>query len=300
MRIADTTLVDLLSSQLASQQQSIASLDTQLSSGVSIQQPSDNPIGTVNSLAYRRQISQLSSFSNTAQTASSWLGLANSSVNTVLGTLQTVKSVVLQALNSGAQTPQSYQAFASQLQGVFQTLVGLANTSYAGTSIFAGTADVAAAYSPTGIYNGNQTAFTMKVAPSTTVSVGIPGTTVFGGGTSGIQDLFSTLNNTIKDLGLGPGATSSANLQSDLNALDANMNLAEGAAATLGESSKLVSTSQTTDSSSTTTIQTALSNTMDANLATLGPELQAQMTSYQAAVSAVSQILPLSLATYVK
>lgn len=300
MRIADTTLVELLSSQLQNQQNQIASLDSQLSSGLSIQQPSDNPIGAVEALGYQRQIARATAFENTANAATSWLGLATSSVGSVLNNLQTVKSVVLQALNSGAQTPQSYQAFASQLQGVQKTLLSLANTTYGGTAIFAGTADVPAAYSSSGTYAGNESPFTMQVAHATTVSVSLPGTKIFGGGTTGVQDLFTTLKNIITDLGAGPGATSSANLQTDLGALDANANLVQQAAATLGESSKMVSTAQSVDQSSLNTMQQTLATTVDANVATLGPELQSQMTSYQAAVAAVSQILPLTLSNFVK
>ncbi|HLI16008.1 MAG TPA: hypothetical protein VKV23_08165 [Acidimicrobiales bacterium] len=300
MRISDLTLSASLGGELQADQQALAALDGEISSGLAIQQPSDDPVGAVQVLADRRQIAQLAAYQSTAQAASSWLGLAGQTVTAVLDSLQTARTVVLQALSSGSQTTQSYQAYAEQLSGTLQTLVGLANTTYGETPIFAGTAGVAAAYSPTGAYNGNSTPFTMQVGPGTTVAVSVPGTSLFGGGPTGVQDLFTTLGNLVADLSKGPGPAAEAGLTNDLAALDANISLAEQASTTIGESSRMVSSAESANTAASTQLQGALGTLEDANLGVLGPQFQADLTAYQAALAAASQTLPETLAAFLK
>ena len=126
----------------------------------------------------------------------------------------------MQSLNTGGQNAQTYADLAQQLQGVLSTLVGLGNTQFGGTAIFAGTADVAAPYAANGTYSGNSQTFTIQVGPGAPIAASVPGTTLFGGGSSGIQSVFQTLQNTINDLELPAQAPQRPPpLSNDLNRL---------------------------------------------------------------------------------
>ncbi|HTW98892.1 MAG TPA: hypothetical protein VMD59_08955 [Acidimicrobiales bacterium] len=304
MQVGDLTLYDSLAGTLNADQSSINTLDQELSSGLALQQPSDDPVAVVNALADQSQISQLTSTTNSATTASSWLGLANNTANSVINTLQTANSLMLQALNEGSQNSGSYQQIAQQVQGVVQQLVSLGNTDYAGTPIFAGTAGVSTPYTgnaSSGVtYNGNEQSFTIQVGPGAPTAVSVPGTDLFGGGTTGIQSVFTTLQNFITHLDAGPGATSETNIQSDLTALTANMSQAETAATTLGESSQEVTSASTAATSTSAAVQKNLASTEDANVADVTTQLQAQLASYQSALYAVSQTVPETLAQFLK
>lgn len=215
----------------------------------------------------------------------------------MLNTLQSVQTLVLQALNSGSQNAQSYNSIATQIKGQIQSLIGLANTTYAGTAIFSGTAGGSAAYSSTGTYLGNNTPFTIDLGNGQKVAASVPGTTLFG---SSPNDLFSTLNQIVTDLGAGPGGATETNLQNDMNTLQNNITQANNAAATLGEASQQVQTVQASASATTTQVQTILANTEDVNVATVTSQLQQDLANYQAALYASSQAVPESLAAFLK
>jgi len=128
----------------------------------------------------------------------------------------------------------------------------------------------------------------------------VPGDQLFGGGTSGTQSVFTTLQNIVTDLQAGPGASSYAGLQSDLNALDGNISQAETAATTLGQASQQVTTASSAASATTLQVQTILTSTMSTDLPSVTTALQTDMTNYQAALYAVSQAVPETLAQFIK
>ncbi|MCL5048098.1 MAG: hypothetical protein M1374_04865 [Firmicutes bacterium] len=299
MRITDLTLTNQLSGSLQSQEQTINNLDNQLGSGTSLLTPSSNPIAVSNVLNYQNQLSQVNAQQNNVTTAQSWLGLANGAASQTVSVMQQIQSTVLQALNSGVNNAQTYNSMAQQVQGAVKELLGLANTSYGQTQIFAGTASVSQAFSATGAYNGNATAFTIDVGSGSPVAASVPGDQLFGGGTSGIQSIFTTIQNIVTNLQAGPGAASYAGLQSDMTALTANLNQAGIAADSIGESLQQVNAASTANQSTSTELQTAISNLGSVNIPSVSTTLQADLTSYQAALYAVSKAVPETLAQFI-
>jgi flagellar hook-associated protein 3 FlgL len=300
MRITDITLADQLSGDLESQQATISGLDEELSSGVALSEPSDNPVAVADTLSYSRQIAKAASDQSNATTAQSWLGLGNQTANQVISSLQSVRTTVLQALNTGSNNAQSYSEMAQQIQGEISQMVGFANTQYGSTAIFAGTAAVSQPYSSSGAYSGNSQAFTIEVGSGSPVSVSVPGDQMFGGGTSGVQSVFTTLQNIVTHLQEGPGSSSDASLQTDLNDLDANMTQSETAATTLGESTQQVTAASSAAENTSTQLQTIRSTTESTDVPTVTAALQSDLTTYQAALYAVSQTVPETLAQFLK
>jgi flagellar hook-associated protein 3 FlgL len=189
---------------------------------------------------------------------------------------------------------------AQQLQGQISQLVGLANTQYGTTSIFAGTAGVSQPYSTAGDYSGNSQSFTISVGGGAPVAVSVPGDQLFGGGTSGVQSVFTTLQNIVTHLQAGPGSASYSSLKTDLDNLGANMTQAETAATTLGESTQAVSAATTAAETTSTQLQTILATTQSTDVPTVTAALQSDLTTYQAALYAVSQTVPETLAQFLK
>lgn len=300
MRITDLTMTDQMAGALDDQQATISNLDEQLSSGQSLLQPSDDPVAVTNVMSYNRQLAQIASDQSNITTAQAWLGLGNQTANQVVTTLQSVRTVMLQALNSGGDNDTSYAEMAQQLQGYASQLLSLANTQYGDTAIFAGTAAVTQPFAASGTYSGNSSGFTVNVGSGAPVAVSIPGDQLFGGGSSALQSVFETLQNTVTDLSAGTGAPSYADLQADMNALDANITQAETAATALGASTQQVSAAATTASNNSTQLQKVLTSTESTDVPTVTAALQSDLTTYQAALYAVSQTVPETLAQFLK
>lgn len=296
MRISDVAFTNTLVGQIGNQESAITALEGQLGSGRAITQPSDNPTGTVSALALQSQISQVGSWQSNLATASSWLGLANSTANSVVDSLQQARTLVLQAANQGAQSPATYSAIAQQISGIASNLVSLANTNYAGRPIFAGTSTAAAAYSGAGssvAYQGNTSAPSLVVGAGQTLEQSVTGPTLFGAGSA---SAFQTLAKVGRDL--SSGSPSSAALQSDLTALDANISQATSGAAVLGNLAEQASSLTTALASQSTSLQGELGTLVSVNVPQVATQLKSEMTTYQAALWAASQAVPPSLVQY--
>ena len=239
MGVADVSLSQAITQQLNQQELSIANLEEQISSGRSLNKPSDNPAAVTQVLQLSSQASQLSNWQANAQTATSWLGMGNDAVNTALGDMQSARTLILQALNQGTQDATTYQAVAQQLQGINADLLSTANTQYEGRPIFAGTSASSQAYDASGNYLGNGDTPNVVIGSGAgsgqTAALSVPGPSVFG---SGATSVFNTLTTVIGQL--GSGAPTATQLNTALNALDANISTAEQAGAVLGNGSEQV------------------------------------------------------------
>ncbi len=151
----------------------------------------------------------MTSWQANSQTATSWLGMGNNALNSTLSDMQSARTLLLQALNEGTQSATTYQAIASQLQGINANLLDTANTQYEGRPIFAGTSASSQAYDTAGNYLGNADSPTVIVGPGSgageAANLSVPGPSVFG---TGGANVFATLSTVIGQLGSGaPTAT---------------------------------------------------------------------------------------------
>lgn len=297
MRVADTSLSQAITSQLNQQESSIAALEEQVSSGRSLNKPSDNPAAVTQVLQLSSQASQLTSWQANAQTATSWLGMGNNALNSVLANIQSARTLLLQALNQGTQSSATYQAIAQQLQGINADLLDTANTEYEGRPIFAGTSASPQAYDSAGNYQGNADSPTVIVGAGSgagqPATLSVPGPAVFG---TGGASIFTTLSTVIGQL--GSGAPTAGQLNAALTALDANISTAEQAGARLGNASQSVTSTSAALTTQLTAVQNGRSGLEDVNIATVTTQLDTEMTNYQAAMWAASQAIPETLVKF--
>ncbi|MEI9975168.1 MAG: flagellin [Ignavibacteriota bacterium] len=118
---------------------------SQITSGIAVQQPSDNP----NAVTEILQIQNALAHNKQVQTN---LGSVTAEVNTADSALQTAVQQLTNAITlatqaaSTVQTAQSRAAIAQQVSGIQQSLVGIAQTQVNGRYIFSGDRDSTAPY----------------------------------------------------------------------------------------------------------------------------------------------------------
>lgn len=297
MDISDVALTQTLMSQLSTQSNSISALQEQIASGQALNQPSDNPAAVTQVLALSSQVGQLTSWQNNSDTATSWLATANTTANSVLESMQSAQTLLLQAANQGAQDPTTYEALGSQISGIVSNLLALANTQYEGRSIFAGTSATTTAYDASGNYLGNSDTPTVVIGPGQgagqAVNLSVPGTAMFG---TGAANVFSTL--TTIATALQSGTPTASQISTAMNALSANVATAQQASAVLGNSSQTVSNVTATLTNQIANVQASQANLEDVNVATATTQLESETTNYQAALWAASQSLPDTLVKF--
>ncbi|NDY57539.1 flagellar hook-associated protein 3 [Desulfovibrio sulfodismutans] len=109
----------------------------QSSSQQRINKPSDDPIGTVRVLNGRDTLSSLGQYRENISMAEGWLSLADSTMTSVSTVLTSIKELAEQA-SSGTLTDENREQISYEMRQLFEQLISLANTTYQGSSIFAG------------------------------------------------------------------------------------------------------------------------------------------------------------------
>ncbi|HEX4052015.1 MAG TPA: flagellar hook-associated protein FlgL [Steroidobacteraceae bacterium] len=138
MRISTPMLNNLALNGIMQDESALSSTQNQLSTGLSINSPADNPAGEVELLQLTAASSQYQQYLSNGQGASSNLNLEEQALTSASTTLQSVQSLVTEA-NSGTNNSGDLQSIATQIQQLGQQLLGTANSTNAtGQYLFAG------------------------------------------------------------------------------------------------------------------------------------------------------------------
>jgi flagellar hook-associated protein 3 FlgL len=284
----------LVNNSLSALQQSflkLTDLQDQASSLKRLRKPSDGPADVVSAMQLHASLDRNDQYTRNLSDAQGWLGNADNALTTTVTQLQKVNDLVVQASNVSTDS-NARQGIAAQIDSIRQTLIGVANTQYAGRPIFAGTASGNAAYDSNGQYVGVSSAVERNIAPGQRVQVNVNGDAVFG---PPGNDLFTTLSQISQAVQTNP---------SQLNALQAQLGTqttqVQSQLAQVGSRFLRVQTMQSQNTSDGLTMKQNLSSIEDADVAQVMVQLQAQQVAYQAALSATARAIQPSLTDFLK
>jgi flagellar hook-associated protein 3 FlgL len=275
-------------------QSQLAKLQEQLSSGNQITTPSDDPSGTVNALRTRSELARNAQYATNSADAIGWLSTADGTYSQSVATLQQARTLVVEALNTGANDATSKNAIAQQLSGLRTALLSLANTTYNGRPLFGGTTAEGTAFAADGTYQGDSGAVTRAVGAGNVVTVSAVGTDVFGSGGASVFTLLQNLSAAVSSG--GPAAT----LDSALSDIDSAISRISTAQSTEGAAYQQVQRAQTVGTTEATALKTRLSGIEDVDLADLAVKVTTANTTYQAALQTTASIGQLSLLDFLR
>jgi flagellar hook-associated protein 3 FlgL len=270
----------------------LSDLQSQMSSGRQITKPSDSPTGTNTALNLRGELKRLTQYQSNATDALGWLTTVDSTLSSFSTQLQQVRSLVLQGLNTGANSAASNAALAQQVDQIRQSLIGQANASYQGRPVFGGTTSGSVAFDATGSYVGDTGTVQRTIGPNQTVTINQLGTDVFGANGSNV---FDVLNSISADLQSNPTA-----LNTDLQNLDSAMQKISSQQGLEGAVYNRIENVQSVNSTNTVQLKSQLSDVQDIDLADMAVQVQTADTAYQAALATTAQIKQISLLDFLK
>ncbi|KVL39113.1 flagellar biosynthesis protein FlgL [Burkholderia territorii] len=183
MRISTTQFYQLNVGQMNDQQAQLAQLYQQISSGVSLTTPADNPVGAAQAVQLSMTSATLSQYAANQSTALASLGAEDQALQNVSTVLGNIQSVIVRA-GDGSLADSDRAALATQLEGYRDQLLSLANsTDGAGNYLFAGYKNAAAPFTKNaagGIsYVGDTGTRTVQIDDSRSVPQGDSGLSVF-------------------------------------------------------------------------------------------------------------------------
>jgi flagellar hook-associated protein 3 FlgL len=289
-------LVTSLNASTLSEQQ----LTGELSSGLRVSSLSDDPVAAGQASLLSSAISQDDTFVQSASTAQSLMQVADSTLSSVVTQLTSALSLAV-AGNSGTENTSDLNSLSQQLSSVRDQVVSLANTSYQGTYIFAGSQgntqpySVSSSTSPaTTTYSGDSQVNTITTENGQQLQTSLAGSAVFSAPGA---DVMTALNNLIADFASGRvSGTASSDIGTLKNALS-NVSEQQGI---LGSSLARIESASTyaqTDSVNRTATVGAL---VASDPATVATQLSAAETQNQALMSVISTVEKQSLFTYLQ
>lgn len=276
-----------------------ALLEQQIGSGNTINSPSDDPAGAASIMQLNASLARAKQYVTNANDGLGWLSLANSTVNSVVSTLQAAQQAV-QALSGESLTGQqsAVTGTAAQLQSALQQVLALANTTYGGQAIFSGTGNVTTAYDTSGNYVGGGSSPTRTVAPGVTVAVSLTGPEVFGSGPTGLLGTSGVLQTLINDVSAGTSTSLQKAMTTDLSALGSAIQGVTGQAAVLGANYQRMQGFATQATDAQTALQTQISAEDSVDVAAATTQLTQDQQNYQMGLWATSRIEQTSLVNY--
>ena len=142
MPVSITGVSNLLASEVAEQsintiQQNMLSVENQLSTGLAVNQPSDNPQATSTILTLQKSLNVNTQYQSNINSANAQLSTVNSSLSGLSSLLLQAQSIASANVGTGTSAQEQANA-ATVVQSLVTSALNIANTAYNGTYIFGG------------------------------------------------------------------------------------------------------------------------------------------------------------------
>jgi flagellar hook-associated protein 3 FlgL len=182
MRISTATFNSDAVSQMDALETALQQTETQLSTGVQLQNASDNPIGMSQVNQMNVEVSASTQYVTNSNTANTNLGLEEQALSNASSIMQNAVTLATEANNSSL-TPANRTDIATQLQQDLQSLTSIANsTDSNGNYLFGGYANTSPPFTQSGgtvSYNGSDQVTQVQISSNQSISSGDTGSTAF-------------------------------------------------------------------------------------------------------------------------
>lgn len=289
MRVTEKMMYQAGQVQTANARERLEKAISEVSSGKRFTHAGDDPaasgILTTSKIAQERY----STIQEVVGRASDELNAAEGVLGEVSNVLQRGRELAMQ-LGSGQHNGSDRASSASEVDGLFNTLIGLMNTDVGGRYIFGGTQDDAPPFDAAGVYSGDAGVRQVEIAPgvleasSLRADVAIKGV---GGGadiTQVLRDFATALRN--NDV---PA------IQAALDGFDKGLTQVSGARTNAGSSLNILQTAEQVSVMSRDQMKIQIAGISESDLAESASRMSLASTALEAALAATAKSFKLSL-----
>jgi flagellar hook-associated protein 3 FlgL len=298
MRITNNMVTTSVLAELQQLDTQQSTLQTEVSSGLAVTQPSDDPGVFGQVIQEEGQSSQLAQFNQNATQA---LNVANSSYAGISSLTQIYdRATQLATLGTSTLGSSANAGYADELNQLIQQAVSVANSQSDGNYIYAGTAVNTPPFTTATDASGNISAVTyvgnssqtpIPLSPTSSVSPSTSGAT-----NSGLADMINNMIAVRDALNTGNAAT----LATAATSLNTSGDTLSTAAADNGAVQLRIQSEQTQEQSSGTEVSSLISTQTDADLPSTITKLNQAQLAYQAAMETAVKVMQLSLTQYIQ
>jgi flagellar hook-associated protein 3 FlgL len=285
MRVNPLYMTDLVSS-LDATSSTEAQLTEELASGSRVNSLSNDPVATGENVLLSAQIASDDSFSQTASSTQSMLQVSDSVLGTVVSQLTSAISLATEA-NNGTMNASDLESISNQLAGVRDEVLSMANTTYLGRYVFAGSQGGTTPFvlntstSPAvATYQGDEDVNYLETPNGQKIQLNVPGDQIFSAAGS---DVLGTLNQLVADYSSG---TTAATAVADTQALSTALSHVSQQRVLIDNSISRLTSAETYTQSEGTQLTSVQTNLLQADVGQIATQLSTSETQ-QAALSQV-------------
>ncbi len=275
-------------------------LTAELSSGLRVSSLSTDPVAAGQASLLNSAISRDDSFVQTASTTQSMLQVTGSTLSSVVTQLTSALSLAV-AGNSGTTNASNLVSISQQLSGIRDQVISLANTSYQGTYIFAGSQGNVQPFAlnrtttpATIAYNGDSLVGSLTTPNGQHLQTTLAGSAVFS--VPG-ADVMATLTSLVNDFASG---TVSPTAGVDIGILQSALSNVSQQQEILGSSLARLQSASVYAQTDSVNRTAAVSTLVSASPAAVATQLSAAEIQNQALMSVISTVEKQSLFTYLR
>jgi flagellar hook-associated protein 3 FlgL len=294
-----------LSGALSQSSSAESTLTAELSSGLRVTSPQVDPVAAAQSSQIGSAIARDDSYVQAASGKQAVLQATDSTLGEVVSQLTAALSAAVQG-NSGTQNAANTLAVVQQLSGIRDSVLALANTSYLGVYLFAGSQQ--GSYKPFSVDTSTSPATTSYVGDNSIQSittpngqqlqVNLPGSSVFGtiGGDAG-TGAFGALNQLISHFSTGTVSPSAAN---DISALTDALTQVSSQRSVLNSSLSRMQSTSTYVQTDEANLKVQQNSLVASDMTSVATQLQAAETQREALLNVIASLGSTNLFSYLK
>jgi flagellar hook-associated protein 3 FlgL len=294
MRVNPNMVPNILS-DLQQSQSGVNTWLQQLSTGLRVNKPSDDPTASAAMVQNKIQSSNVDQYTKNVSSLLTMAQSADSALSAVVTSLTRAISLGTEGAN-GTNTAANRNTIAQQIQGIITSVVSQANASYGGVHLFGGTATTAPytadASSASGYtYNGNDNTNSVQIGDNLSVQVNLPGSQIFSNPSA---DVLGALSNLVSALQNGDTTT----IGDATSALSTALNYVSQQRVFYGNIQNQLNAQETYLQTETVNLTSQAKSLVGADLAHSAIMLAQAQTANTATQAAAAKVLPTSILNY--
>lgn len=303
MKITYNSLINSVSNSVQANLRKLQNLQQMLSSGKSVNTPSDDPIKTARLNILGTKKNQHNQYIKTIDQATSWLEFTENSLNQINSTMQDIRDMCIQAGN-GALNEEGRNSIALSLDQAKQNLINYANSQYLGNYIFAGLNTTEKPFIkdavPGGItYTGDDSPMVREISFESEIEINIDGTRLFniGNAVSADNNVFEIIDDLRQAVIDGDLEKISGDI---LNVVDNACKNIGNIYSEIGSKINRLNMAKQQHENNVVDITKTISTNQDIDIAEVIMELKKAEMVYNTSLSVAGRIFPPSLLDYLR
>ncbi|MCG8556064.1 MAG: flagellar hook-associated protein FlgL [Proteobacteria bacterium] len=232
MRVSDSVINRLVEQRLSRSRERTAEAFERVSTGLRVNQPSDDPLASALGRRTTREASRAKLLSRSVTTGLSRLQVADSALNEASGILARARELAVMGATETANAD-NRAMIAREVATLRDALISLGNTKSSSGYVFAGYNDDAPPFDAAGTYSGDGNVRELEVSTGLRIAEGVSGARVFGIGSG--TDIMQVM----QDLRAALEGDDVGGVQATLDRLEAGHDQVQQARGELGNSVNL-------------------------------------------------------------